>query len=100
MQSGSLKQFTIWSQHDCWTQSPHGVPSEGQSGLAPQMPPLHCPLQQSAGPLHIAPSGEQLAPQNPPTQAFEQHSLKATHEAPSGLHAGLQAPPVQSPLQH
>ena len=53
MQLGSAKQAMIGSQQLCATQSPHGVPSDGQSGGGLQVPPLqsfeqHWPLSLQA----------------------------------------------------
>jgi hypothetical protein len=48
----------VWNceQQLCAVQSLHGVPPDGQDGGAPQMFPLHCPLQHSDAIMHGVPS--------------------------------------------
>jgi hypothetical protein len=100
MQLASSKQPTIWSQQVAWMQSPHSLPSDGQSGFEPQTPPVHSPLQHWSPSLQGKPSCEQEPLHTPPLQVWLQHSAKPTHDAPSGLQGGWQTPPAQSPLQH
>lgn len=101
MQLGSAKQAMVWSQQLCATQSPHGDPSDGQSGGGLQTPPLqsfeqHCPL-----PLQADPSGRQLLPEHTPAalQLPPQHSSDTLQGWPLGVHGGAQAPPAQLSLQ-
>jgi hypothetical protein len=98
MQSGLPKQSSSCVQHDCATQSPHSLPSEGHA-LKPQVPARQVPEQHSGSSLQSAPSGEQAASQTPPLQLPEQHSNELPHMPPSGVHAFWQTPPTQVPLQ-
>ena len=50
---------------------------------APQTPLLQTPVQQSANPTHVAPSG--LQPHVPLTHLFVQHSAADMHGPPSGV---------------
>lgn len=100
-QLGSARQAMIGSQQLCATQSPHGVPSDGQSGGGLQVPPSQSLEQHSSSPLHADPSGRQLPEQTPAaSQTPLQHCSDTMQGAPSGVHGGAQVPPAQLSLQH
>ena len=66
-------------------QSPHSLPSDGQSGFDPHTPPVHSPLQHWSPSVHDKPSGEHSPLHTPALQVWLQHSANPTQDAPSGL---------------
>ena len=54
---GTPRQAVNWLQQLAAMQSPQVVPSEGQLGAEPHLPPVQALLQHGAGPIQGVPSG-------------------------------------------